>query len=125
MKYSKQREEILEYVKSVKTHPTAKMVYDNLKKTIPNLSLGTVYRDLSVLSESGKLQRIKIANEKDRFDGDLSSHFHAKCVKCGEIFDIDACDFLNYDKDIEKKLDCVVLSHDVIVNILCSKCKNI
>lgn len=124
MNYSKQREKILEYVKSVKTHPTAQMVYDNLKSQIPNLSLGTVYRNLDVLSETGKLRRIKIANSKDRFDGDLTSHSHAMCIKCGEIFDIQACNFTSADECIEKKLNCIVLSHDVMFNILCSECKN-
>lgn len=124
MNYSKQREKILEYVKSVKTHPTAKIVYDKLKSEIPNLSLGTVYRNLDILSETGRLRRIKIANDKDRFDGDLTSHYHAMCVNCGQIFDVQAFNLELSDDYIQKKLNCVVLSHDIIFNILCSKCKN-
>lgn len=125
MNYSKQRELIFEYVKSVKTHPTAEEVYNVLKNKINNLSLGTVYRNLSLLTEFGKIRRIKISYGKDRFDGNTSLHPHAICLKCGKIFDIDGCKTLGYDKDVENILNCKVLSHDLMFNILCSNCKNI
>lgn len=123
MNYSKQREEILDYVKSVKTHPTAETVYTKLRESIPNISLGTVYRNLDKLSEIGKLQRINLANEQDRFDGDTNFHYHAICQKCGEVSDIYIDYIKDIDKIIEKKADCIVISHDIIFNIICSKCK--
>lgn len=123
MKYSKQRQQILEFVKSVDTHPTAEVVYSNLRSKISNLSLGTVYRNLDVLSKLGKLRRIEIANDKDRFDGNLSSHCHALCFNCGKVFDINVESLSKVNMDVEKILQCKILSDDIVFNILCSNCK--
>ncbi|MDD3303834.1 MAG: transcriptional repressor [Clostridia bacterium] len=123
MNYSRQREQILEYVKSVKTHPTAETVYQKVREDNSNISLGTVYRNLDRLSRDGYLLRIKMANDKDRFDGDVSKHYHAVCTHCNQVFDI----FTNYLKDtddkVSKELNCKVLSHDVIFNIICPDCE--
>lgn len=123
MKYSKQREQILDYVKSVKIHPTAETVYNELRKESPNISLGTVYRNLDKLSENGDVLRLKLANTKDRFDGDISHHYHAICSKCGEVIDI-FMDYFSYiDKEVENNIGCKVLSHEIIFNTICPKCK--
>lgn len=123
MKYSRQREQILEYVKSVKTHPTAETVYNEVRKENANISLGTVYRNLDKLSKDGKLLRIKMANGKDRFDGCTLKHYHAICTKCNNVYDI----FGNYFKDVDdvicKNLNYKVLSHDIIFNIVCPNCE--
>lgn len=123
MKYSKQREIILEYVKSVKTHPTAETIYEEVRKKDEKISLGTVYRNLDKLAENGIISRIKMANTKDRFDGNVLNHYHGVCGKCGNIIDI----FINYYKDIdkyvEKKANLDVLSHDIIFNVICNDCK--
>ncbi len=124
MKYSKQRDKILNYVRSVKCHPTAEEVYNEVREELPNISLGTVYRNLDLLSESGDIRRIKIANSKDRFDGDLCNHYHAVCVKCGSVQDIFTDYFSSINDEIENKLNCKVLSHDVIFNTICQHCKN-
>src|SRR5574344_891566 len=114
MNYSKQRETILNYVLSVKTHPTAEEVYKEVRKTNKKISLGTVYRNLDKLSNEGKILRLKFSNEKDRFDGDISHHYHGVCDKCGNLVDI----FLDYykciDDDVEKKTKFKVLSHDIV-----------
>lgn len=125
MKFSKQREEILDYLKSVKTHPTAEEVYSEVRKIDKNISLGTVYRNLDRLSKENLILRIEIANGKDRFDGDISSHYHAVCKKCGSIIDI-FVDYFNYiDKIVEKEIKCKVFSHDVVFNTICKKCNKI
>lgn len=125
MKYSKQRELILQYVRSVKSHPTAEKVYKHIRMENPNISLGTVYRNLDFLSDLGSIKRIGISEGKDRFDGDVTSHYHAICVKCGSIDDIhiNVDNISAMDEIAKEKLDCTVLSHDVIFHIICSKCK--
>lgn len=89
MKYSHQRELIYEQVKQHPVHPTADMVYSALKAEHPNLSLGTVYRNLNLLSELGMLMKIRIADGSDRFDGRTDAHYHMVCEKCGRVFDIE------------------------------------
>ena len=122
MRYSKQRDEILDYLKSVKTHPTADEVYSEVRKIDKNISLGTVYRNLDRLSKENLILRIEIANGKDRFDGDISSYYHAVCKKCGSIIDIFVDYFNDIDKIVEKEINCKVLSHDVIFNTICQEC---
>ncbi len=125
MKYSKQREQILRYLKSVKTHPTAEDIYKEVRKISPNISLGTIYRNLEFLSNSGNINRIKIAGDKDRFDYDTSHHYHAKCIKCGNIEDI----FVDYLEDIDEKISSIsnikILSHDIIFNTICNNCNKV
>ena len=88
LKHSKQRDSIKEFLEGRKDHPTADMVYMNVRKTFPNISLGTVYRNLSLLSEIGEIQKISSSNGPDRFDGNPKPHFHFFCRKCGQVTDI-------------------------------------
>lgn len=89
MKFSRQREIILKYVRESHSHPTADEVYTALKKDSPELSLGTVYRNLSRLSGLGMIKKIPIAGGGDRFDGRTDEHWHFICDKCGAVYDID------------------------------------
>lgn len=89
MKFSRQREMIFEQVKNFPIHPTADEVYNALKKDNPNLSLGTVYRNLNLLSDMGMLMKIRIADGKDRFDGRTDTHYHMVCSHCGKVFDVE------------------------------------
>ena len=82
-----QREVIRDYLRSVEIHPTAEKVYEEVKKKLPRISLGTVYRNLEYLKKKGELQ--EIATETKRFDGDVTDHQHFVCQKCGKVFDID------------------------------------
>ena len=75
MKYSKQREQILSIISNSYDHPTAYMVYEQVKKDIPNISLGTVYRNLNSLCENKQIRRLAIPNDNDRFDK-VDSHCH-------------------------------------------------
>ena len=89
MKFSKQREMILNQVMNFPVHPTADQVYTALKADNPNLSLGTVYRNLNLLSEMGMLMKIRIADGSDRFDGRTDKHYHMVCDKCSRVFDVE------------------------------------
>lgn len=88
-KFSRQRQMIYEQVKKHPVHPTADEVYTALKKDCPNLSLGTVYRNLNLLSDMGMLMKIHVGGEKDRFDGQTAAHCHFFCEKCGRVFDVE------------------------------------
>ena len=86
--YSKQREAIITVLRDMKTHPTASAVYEKVKEIIPNISLGTVYRNLAALRESGDILAISIGDGFDHFDGDKSPHIHLHCRECKEIIDL-------------------------------------
>ena len=88
LKYSRQRECIKKNLQSRCDHPTAEMVYEDLRKTNPNLSLGTVYRNLSLLSDLGEVQKLSTGAGPDRFDGDTSTHYHFLCRSCGSFLDL-------------------------------------
>ncbi len=94
---TKQREIILEELRKLKTHPTASDLYDIVRKRLPKISLGTVYRNLEILAEMGLIKKLEIAGKEKRWDGDISKHYHFRCVKCGKVEDI----FLK-DEDLEK-----------------------
>lgn len=81
-----QKKIILDYLKNIKTHPSAEVIYREVKKKLPRISLGTVYRNLKTLKEKGKIQEILYGIA--HFDGDISPHAHFICEKCEKIFDI-------------------------------------
>ncbi len=85
---TRQRRIILETVKGLKTHPTADEVFGLVRKRLPRISLGTVYRNLDLLTEQGIIRKLDTAGQQKRFDGDISPHYHIKCVKCGKIDDL-------------------------------------
>ena len=88
MRYSIQREMILNTVLEDHTHPSAESVYNHLKGENNDLSLGTVYRNLNILAKNHMLKKISIPNGSDRFDGTLSEHQHLVCTKCGKVTDV-------------------------------------
>ena len=69
MKYSKQREALLTLLRSTRSHPSADWLYENLRKEFPNISLGTVYRNLAQLAENGDILKISTSANKEHFDG--------------------------------------------------------
>lgn len=88
-KRSKQREAIVAFLMTRKDHPTADTIYMNIKKEFPNISLGTVYRNLSLLSERGEIVKISYEDGADRYDAITKPHYHFICQECGEITDLE------------------------------------
>jgi len=88
-KRSKQRERILELLQRTGRHPTADWVYNELKEEFPNLSMGTVYRNLTVLMEQGLINKIDFGSTFDRFDANTGPHYHFICDQCGAIVDLE------------------------------------
>ncbi|MFC2162183.1 transcriptional repressor [Candidatus Altiarchaeota archaeon] len=89
------RTKILDYLKSVRSHPTAGTVYENIKKQIPSITLATTYRNLNILTQEGFIEKLEI-NGEYRFDADTGSHIHCICEKCGKITDIHQKDITEY-----------------------------
>ena len=88
MKYSRQRESIKEFLQGRTDHPTADTVYTNIREIYPNISLGTVYRNLALLASLGEIQKITCEDGADRFDPNTLPHYHVVCRCCGRVDDL-------------------------------------
>ena len=88
LKHSRQREAIRQCLKDRMDHPTAEMLYSDLRRHDPKISLGTVYRNLSLLVQLGEIRKIPIEDGPDRFDGDTSVHGHFICRSCQCVSDL-------------------------------------
>lgn len=86
--YSRQREAILQVLRSTDTHPTAQWVYEQVRRQLPKISLGTVYRNLAQLRDEGVILGLTVGDGYEHFDGDASAHLHLHCRKCGKIADM-------------------------------------
>ena len=116
MRNTRQKELILEIINDSYNHPSAYDVYLECKKIIPNISLGTVYRNLSTLVETGSIQKIKSTDNIDRYDK-MVNHSHFICTLCNKIIDInDKFDYNEYVGD-NKVLNCKVTYEGI-----CKKC---
>ena len=122
-RFSRQRQMVLDVVKNRTKHPTADKVYEILKKDHPEISLGTVYRNLNLLSEMGEISRVETSSVKDHFDGNQHPHAHFVCRKCGGVFDLnlDISQLLQSAKGVEGSFqveDCKVLVQGVCEDCL-------
>lgn len=120
---SKLREEIYNAIVQHPVHPTAESIYEQLKATYPSLSLGTVYRNLGILTEQGLIRRIDTYDAADRFDGNMQPHSHIQCRQCGRLEDV----FLPYDGQVDQMVERMtgfqVEGHAVLFSGICSRCK--
>lgn len=98
LKHSRQRDSIKEFLEGRKDHPTADTVYMNVRKTFPNISLGTVYRNLTLLADIGEITRIRVGDGMDHFDATTTPHYHFICKECGAVSDFDAPDMISFDE---------------------------
>jgi Fur family peroxide stress response transcriptional regulator len=87
-KFSRKREAIMEAIRSTKCHPTAQWVYEQLKPRIPDLSLGTVYRNINLFMREGRLISVGVLNGEEHFDAFTAPHPHFVCERCGKVFDL-------------------------------------
>ncbi len=118
MRQTKQNILILDIINNSYNHPTAYDIYLICKNEMPNISLGTVYRNLNNLVESSKILRIKMPNNIDRYDKIYNKHAHFICIKCNKVIDI--FDKFNIDY---KSLNEDVLDYEINFKGICSKCK--
>jgi Fe2+ or Zn2+ uptake regulation protein len=85
---TRQRQVILEELCKLCTHPTAADLYAIVRQRLPNISLGTVYRNLDLLARTGTIQKLELAGSETRFDGNPDRHYHLRCVRCGRVDDV-------------------------------------
>ncbi len=122
VKYSRQREAVREYLKSTYEHPTAEIVYENLRKTNPKISLGTVYRNLTFLVEQGEAIKVIGADGYDHFDAKTTPHYHFICRKCNSIIDMDMPILPTLNKKAMEHFGGTIDSHELTYFGICEKC---
>ncbi len=122
-RYSKQREMILLFLRSTKSHPTADQIYESVKPAIPGLSKGTVYRNLQVLKESGDVQELNFDGSKSHFDATWENHYHFKCDRCGQVFDVEEPVNRDLDLKIGEKTGFMITGHQLEFRGLCNVCR--
>lgn len=84
-----QRQLVLDAVQAMHNHPTAEEIYSRIASTHPTISRGTVYRNLGLLADQGRIRRVSHLNAADRFDFELKPHYHFCCEGCGGVFDVE------------------------------------
>ena len=111
LKHSKQRDMIKDFLMSRKDHPTADVVYMNVRQIQPNISLGTVYRNLTLLADIGEIQRLRLGDGVDHFDADISDHYHFVCNDCGGVIDLEMENIDSIQEVAQKKFDGHITGH--------------
>jgi Fur family peroxide stress response transcriptional regulator len=122
LKYSRQREAVLTYLRSTKSHPTAETVYLTLRDDFPKISLGTVYRNLNLLAEQGEILRIRCGDGIDHFDATMEPHSHFICRSCGKIYDLEMTAAKEIDREAEKQCSGKIEGHELYFYGTCEQC---
>lgn len=122
VKYSRQREVIKDFLCTRKDHPTADMVYMNVRQQYPNISLGTVYRNLTLLTERGEIRKISVGDGVDHFDADTSPHNHFICKRCGSVIDLEMESIEHISESARQNFDGHIEGHVTYFYGLCGDC---
>ena len=121
LKHSHQRDKILEILKNAKCHPTASYVYEKAKEEIPNISLGTVYRNLALLCKDGQIRKLDLGTGSDHFDGDTTPHYHIICTVCHSVTDV-----FGHDDELNgvamRRFDGIITEHSLVFYGKCGNC---
>lgn len=123
LKYSRQRESIKNFLMTRKDHPTADVVYTNVRKEYPNISLGTVYRNLSLLAEIGEIMKIPTGDGPDHFDGNPLPHYHFICKKCSSVIDLEMESIDEINEKASANFNGIVEGHMAYFYGTCESCK--
>jgi Fur family ferric uptake transcriptional regulator len=123
MRLTTQRQIILEELSKVKSHPTASELFDMVRKRLPRIGLGTVYRNLELMAENGMILKLEVGGTQKRFDANTETHYHIRCAACGKVDDIETPVMNNLVKEAEASSAYKVLGHHVEFSGICPDCQ--
>jgi len=123
LRMTRQRQVILEELRQSDSHPSADELYEIVRKRLPRISLGTVYRNLEILSESGEIQKVELGSQMKRFDGFAHLHYHIRCIRCDRLVDAPTRFNLDIEERLQAETDFQILGHQLVFTGLCPKCK--
>jgi len=120
---SLQRQVILEELQREKSHPSAQEIFERVRHRLPKISLGTVYRNLEQLAAQGRIQKIEAAGGQRRFDGELSEHYHVRCLYCGRVDDAPLPLLSRLNQTFGKMSEYTILGHRLEFVGICPRCR--
>lgn len=123
MNYSKQREIILNTLQNNVVHPTAEYIHEILKKTEPNISLATVYRNLNQLASIGTIKKIEGLEQSVHYDHNTHEHYHFICDKCKKVYDVTAEIAPGIEIKTHTKTGFTILGHEITFHGICKECQ--
>ena len=118
-----QRQIILEELARVKTHPTASELYDMVRKRLPRIGLGTVYRNLELMADNGMILKLEVGGTQKRFDATIAPHYHIRCSCCGKVDDMEVPVIDNLVKSAAESSSYQILGHHVEFIGVCRDCQ--
>lgn len=119
------RRVILEEIMNLDSHPTADEVYEIVRKRLPKVSLGTIYRNLEVLTGKGLIQKLEVGGSQRRFDGNTNNHYHLRCRECGRVIDLTTKPLKAIEETISQLADWEILGHRLELIGICLSCNPI
>lgn len=119
---SRQREKIFSLINSSHTHPTAQFIYDTLRKEIPNISLGNIYRNLKILMEEEKIVKRDFGDNVEHYDAITSTHYHFICEKCNKVSDFKLPIQTSLIKRAQKISGNLIKGHSIEFFGICNLC---
>ena len=123
LRMTKQRKAILEVLRSTDTHPTADWIYEKVRDIIPNISLGTVYRNLGILRDMGEIMELNFGSTYSRYDGNPDNHYHFCCSECGNVYDLKLPVLDTIDEEVKNKTGNKVEHHRLEFYGVCNDCQ--
>jgi Fur family ferric uptake transcriptional regulator len=123
LRMTRQREVILEELRKVDTHPSADEVHAMVRRRLPRVSLGTIYRNLEILSEAGEIRKIESAGHVKRFDGDVGHHDHVRCIRCDRLADVRVDLSVDIDARLQADTDFRIYGHHLEFIGVCPRCQ--
>ena len=122
MRMTRQRKIILEELRKVNTHPSADEIYEMVRLRLPRISLGTVYRNLEILSELGKIQKLQLSGSLKRFDWNTNKHYHIRCVRCNRVDDAPIAPLNQIEDELYESTVFEIIGHNLEFVGLCPEC---
>ena len=120
---SKQRELVLKVLTGTKSHPDAEWIYEQARREMPGISLGTVYRNLRLLKERGEVQEILSGTSGSRYDATVDNHYHLRCLSCGSVIDIDVPVRQDINFEVERATGFSISHHHLEFHGFCPSCR--
>ena len=121
-KHSRKRDAILDCIRRTQCHPTAEWVYNQLKPQIPDLSLGTVYRNIAMFKNEGIIQSVGVVNGLEHFDVDIEPHTHFICSRCANVFDLKSVTLPPEVFEEAQKLSSTITGYQLQFTGQCANC---
>ncbi len=121
-KRSRQRDLLLEILRGTTCHPDADWVFTRMREQLPNVSLGTVYRNLSRLAEEGIILKLDVGQNADRFDGCNAPHYHLACNGCGAVVDLPLAYTTALNTAATEESGCEIEGHSLLFYGKCPSC---